>query len=237
MAYVPQDVLDRIAALERQVRQLAGRANIRPALNQVLNGDVVIGEGGQLMVRSETGVQHLTVGDLNTHTGETEYGTIIRRRDGSTALSIYNGHDAEQPQVLRLLDAQGHGLLVEDVTAGGLYKPWIPYPTPINEDISTWPKTSETTWTTVARSNAIFQHPRMSYFLSAAGGAVGQSRILVGGQVMVTSPDKAPAIAGIAEVPGYSYDMNAAIEIQLRVTAGPATVYIRPRYLYGVGSA
>lgn len=237
MPFVPQDVLDRLAKLERQVRELTGRANIRPALNQVLNGDVVIGEGGQLLVRSEAGVSHLTVGDLSTAYGETEFGVVIRRRDGSIALSVWNGQEADQPQALRLQDAQSNRLLVEDVAAGGLYKPWIPYALPTTEDTTQWPSTTSTSWATVARSRALLQHPRMRYYFTAVNGDNGQSRVLVDGQTMVTSASGAAAMAGTATVPGYEYDRDVEIEIQLRVTSGAGPVRIMPRYLYGVGSA
>lgn len=233
MAHVPQDLLDRIAALERQVRQLAGRAQIRPAMNQVLNGNVIIGEGGQFLVREPDGTTLLQVGELV----EGEFGFVLRRRDGTAAISTFNGDSLDAPQVLRLMDSLGHSILSEDITAGGLYKPWIPYPIPVAYDANTWPGTDSTAWTTVSTSVALFQHPRLRYFLSSLNGAIGQSRILVGGQVIATSAAGTPAMAGTAAVPGYEYDMSAEIEIQLRVVSSSGTVRIQPRYLYGVGSA
>ncbi|GAU67692.1 hypothetical protein SSP35_05_02590 [Streptomyces sp. NBRC 110611] len=62
MAAIPLDLLDRIRTLERQVRELAGRAHMRPALNQINHGAVRIGEGGSLDVRAPNGTQVLGVG-------------------------------------------------------------------------------------------------------------------------------------------------------------------------------
>ncbi|XXZ50873.1 hypothetical protein AAGT00_22780 [Streptomyces cavourensis] len=52
MAIIPTDLLDRIRALERQVRELMGSANTTPALNSIAGGEVVIGERGRLRVRT-----------------------------------------------------------------------------------------------------------------------------------------------------------------------------------------
>ena len=79
MAFVPQDVLDRIAALEREVRTLRGRAQMRPTLNQVLNGDVTIGEGGRLIVKDPDGTTVFATGQTPTIG---DYYTTMFRDDG-----------------------------------------------------------------------------------------------------------------------------------------------------------
>ncbi|WKK26876.1 hypothetical protein QZH56_15520 [Streptomyces olivoreticuli] len=62
MAAVPLDLLDRLRELERQVRELAGRSQTRPAMDQVSKGNVRIGEGGSFGVFAPTGAQILGVG-------------------------------------------------------------------------------------------------------------------------------------------------------------------------------
>jgi hypothetical protein len=129
--YVPQDVLDRLAALERDVRQLRGRAQIRPAMNQVLNGDVVIGEGGRLIVRDPDG-------DPVFETGQSaigDYFTRLRRDDGSLALTIgansYPNDDAPS-QMVRMWSRSGEIIVMDDYYADGwlgrpmLSIPWQP---------------------------------------------------------------------------------------------------------------
>ncbi|MEL3944506.1 hypothetical protein [Streptomyces sp. LNU-CPARS28] len=235
MAAVPLDLLDRIRDLERQVRELTGRAQMRPALNEILHGDVVIGEGGQLLVRSPTGVQHLTIGDLNTFYDEKEFGTVIRRRDGSTALSIFNGQEPDKPQVLRILDAQGHGLLIEDITAGGLYKPWLPLPAMFSNEITDWPSTTSGSFVTIQRTRALLQHPRIRAAATAGvSGNTAELRLRVDETTVATTGN---IMRGTYAVPDYAVDKDVSIELQLRRASGTGTVWGTCEYLYGVGSA
>ncbi|MYR46588.1 hypothetical protein [Streptomyces sp. SID5910] len=240
MPFVPQDVLDRLSKLEREVRELRGRSQMRPALTEILNGDVTIGEGGQLIVRAPGGVEILRLGDIyNPDNGVSEFGVIMKRRDGSVAMSLYNGTGTDEAQVLRLFDARGHGLLLEDVKAGGLYRPWIPYGTPIASDYKLWPHTSSTSWEEVARIRAPTQHPRLRYYLYGKwdGGVVAQSRITVDGTVIATSASGTPQMADIAEIPNYEYGKEVDVRIEARVVSGTGSVYLAPYALYGVGSA
>ncbi|WP_329148825.1 hypothetical protein OIU91_21365 [Streptomyces sp. NBC_01456] len=85
MATVPNDLLDRIRDLERKVRELAGRAQTRPAMDEIREGDVKITEGGQLTV-TPPGKDYstFTVGEWP----DGSYGTVLRRFDGSFALTV-----------------------------------------------------------------------------------------------------------------------------------------------------
>ncbi|WP_406412050.1 hypothetical protein OG923_24330 [Streptomyces halstedii] len=128
MAYVPQDLLDRINALEREVRELRGRAQIRPALNQILNGDVVIGEGGRLLVKDPDG-------DTIFETGQAETGdwfVTMRRDNGVPAIGVgastYVGDDAVN-QMVRIFSRTGDVILMDDYYADGyLGRPSMPIP-------------------------------------------------------------------------------------------------------------
>ncbi|MFE1071005.1 hypothetical protein ACFW5W_07215 [Streptomyces sp. NPDC058783] len=238
MPFVPQDVLDRLTKLEREVRELRGRAQIRPALNQVLNGDVEIGEGGQLIVRSPSGVEHLRLGDIEEPGRGREFGISIRRADGSVAMSLYNGTGTEEPQVLRLFDSRVNGLLVEDVKAGGLNRPHIPY-TIHAGDLDKYPMTTDTNWTVMGRSWAETQHPRVRAFANIAivsGASGGQHRLLIDGQVVDTQtfPN---TIDGIWEVPNYEFGKTVKIQYEARVTGSTTKVWAQLETLAGVGSA
>ncbi|MFJ7258757.1 hypothetical protein ACIQV2_01090 [Streptomyces globosus] len=97
MAAIPLDLLDRIRALEREVRTLAGRANIRPALDQILHGDITIGEGGQLIAQTPEGTATFKVGQ----TPQGDWGVFIRRASGTRALTV--GDDIlEDDQMIRI---------------------------------------------------------------------------------------------------------------------------------------
>ncbi|MFJ7337888.1 hypothetical protein ACIQUU_32145 [Streptomyces sp. NPDC101116] len=126
MPHVPQDVLDRLAALEREVRQLRGRAQMRPAMNQVLNGDVVIGEGGRLFVRDPDGTNVFETGQSATG----DYFTRMRRDNGALALTIgansYPDDDAPS-QMVRMFSRAGDIIVMDDYHADRfLGRPWLP---------------------------------------------------------------------------------------------------------------
>ncbi|MGC0205218.1 hypothetical protein [Streptomyces levis] len=126
MPHVPQDVLDRLAALEREVRQLRGRAQMRPAMNQVLNGDVVIGEGGRLFVRDPDGTNVFETGQSATG----DYYTRMRRDDGALAFTIgansFPDDDAPS-QMVRTFSRAGDIIVMDDYHADHfLGRPWIP---------------------------------------------------------------------------------------------------------------
>jgi hypothetical protein len=120
--YVPQDVLDRLSKLERRIRQIEGRAQIRPAMNQILNGDTVIGEGGQLIAQAPGGTPVFTVGQ----TAQGDWGVALRREDGSWALSV--GDDYESGgQMVRMFSRSGEVIVMDDAYADEfLGRPWMP---------------------------------------------------------------------------------------------------------------
>jgi hypothetical protein len=124
VTYVPEDLLDRISALERQVRQLTGRAAIRPALTQVLAGDVVIGEGGQLIAQTPTGTRTFIVGQ----TPQGDWGVGLAREDGTAALTV--GDDVlTGRQMVRTHSRSGNVIMMDDAYADGyLGRPWVPIP-------------------------------------------------------------------------------------------------------------
>lgn len=128
MPYVPQDLLDRVASLEREVRQLRGRAQIRPALDQVLHGDVTIGEGGRLLVEDPSG-------DRVFETGQSAAGdwyVTLRRDNGVPAIGIgantFAGDDAVR-QMVRLFSRSRQIIVMDDYYADDwLGRPFIPVP-------------------------------------------------------------------------------------------------------------
>ncbi|MFC8584233.1 hypothetical protein ACFUGD_06710 [Streptomyces sp. NPDC057217] len=236
MAAIPQDLLDRLRRLENEVRELRGRSQIRPAMDQVLNGDVVVGEGGALAVKHPAGPSLLRVGKI--FSDPDEYGVVIRRDDGSIAISTYRGQGVPgtTPQAIRLHDAKGTEIFAED-QAGGIARPYIPLPVPMEENTLKWPSTTSTSFSTIARSNGIIQQPRARVLaqLTASSGATATLRFLVNGTVVATGTAGQPLLATFA-IPSYSYNMTAEFELQARVSSGTGTAYGMTRYLYGYQS-
>ncbi|MEV5509056.1 hypothetical protein [Streptomyces orinoci] len=228
---MPLDLLDRIRELERQVRELAGRSQIRPAMDQVSKGYVRIGEGGAFGVFSPEGKQILGVG----HWGNGEYGLSMKRQDGSPAMTIRNGTDEKMPQPVRLFDPKGNEIWADDVKNGGIACPYIALLPPQNSDIAaSWPKTDSASFADVARSfNSLWQ-PKIRLFMytAADGGTAGEVRVLVNGQVW------GPAVRA-----GQDFDYTGAvggdpgslveIVVEARRTSGNGHVYAQPKMLYG----
>ncbi|MFJ8146985.1 hypothetical protein ACIQ6R_18185 [Streptomyces sp. NPDC096048] len=104
------------------MRQLEGRAQMRPALNQVLNGDVVIGEGGQLITRAPSGTETFVVGQ----TAEGDWGVTLRREQGANALTV--GDDAlTGAQMVRMRSRSGEVIVMDDAWSDEfLGRPWLP---------------------------------------------------------------------------------------------------------------
>ncbi|MDT0346753.1 hypothetical protein [Streptomyces litchfieldiae] len=92
MATIPADLLDRIRALERAVRDLAGRASTRPALTRVADGTVRVEDGGQLVV-TPAGADFATFAVGQWPDGA--FGTVLRRADGTYALTV-EGSNADR---------------------------------------------------------------------------------------------------------------------------------------------
>ncbi|MBP0456258.1 hypothetical protein [Streptomyces montanisoli] len=123
---MPQDVLDRIASLEREIRELRGRSQIRPALDQILHGKVTIGEGGSLDVRAPNGAQILGVGQF----ANGRYGIASAREDGTGIALQIGGNSTDLRQMIRVYPRGGYPngpILMDDAYADGyLGRPWMP---------------------------------------------------------------------------------------------------------------
>ncbi|MEU3102920.1 hypothetical protein [Streptomyces griseoflavus] len=184
MPYVPQDVLDRLANLEREVRQLRGRAQIRPALNQIANGRVVIGEGGTLEVLAPDGTGLFGVGQFGSfynHTdGTPQQGVMMQREDGTTAFTIRAIPSAlgvdDQPIII--WDRTGHGVLSDDATSGrGLGSPALPLPfqkLPAGGEVITGASFENCWFASVQRMNPV---ATVQIELGVAPGSTGEVRV------------------------------------------------------------
>ncbi|MFD5873706.1 hypothetical protein [Streptomyces sp. NPDC060322] len=148
MPFVPQDVLDRIAALEREVRQLRGRAQMRPALNQVMAGDVVIGEGGQLIAQTPGGQRTFIVGQ----TPQGDWGVGLGRESGTAALTVGDDVNSADAQMIRMWSRDGEVIVMDDAYADGfLGRPSMPIPMQPTSGRETSSTTTTTAWTGATR--------------------------------------------------------------------------------------
>lgn len=127
MAYVPQDLLDRVAALEREVRTLRGRAQMRPALNEILNGDVRIGEGGRLICEAPGGNRIFMTGQ--TVEGDWAVG-LARSLNGTVALTVGDeDNNTGAGQMIRTWSRSGEVIMMDDAFCDWMLgRPWLPFP-------------------------------------------------------------------------------------------------------------
>lgn len=234
MAAIPLDLLDRIRELERQVRELAGRSQIRPALTQITRGQVSIGEGGSLRVSAPGGATTFYAGDIGRPRpdGTAQMGLTLSRDDGSVAMAVWAPRPDVQPrQSIEMWDREENTLLAEDAL-GGLARPYIPYPMPTPEDTLAWASTVSTSWTTLYRGHGHVQHPGLYAYVVAATGTT-QIRLLVnGGQIGPES--KAGAALEFRAPIGLRFGEVARFEVQARTTTENRPAGCSPRMLYGM---
>ncbi|MBT2466556.1 hypothetical protein J7E97_01425 [Streptomyces sp. ISL-66] len=172
MAAIPLDLLDRIRELERKVRELAGRAQMRPALDQILHGDITIGEGGQLIAQTPQGAVTFKVGQ----TAQGDWGVFIRRADGSRALTV--GDDIlEDDQMLRLwsrdLGAPDKILVMDDAFSDRfLGRPLLPIQLHPTERQNTSSTNWEPAWWGTTPATHAVAHLSLTTYANTGGGQV-----------------------------------------------------------------
>ncbi|CAL9487667.1 hypothetical protein ABZT26_09000 [Streptomyces sp. NPDC005395] len=238
MAIIPTDLLDRIRALERQVRELMGSANTTPAQNRIMGGEVVIGEQGRLRVRTSGDQDLLYLGRVQPDRGEDEpqQGFVVRRDDGSLALTVWTAAPDTLPvQPVQVIDRRGNVVLADDAALGGLARPYVPYPLPGPAAADRWESTGATDWTTLHRGPGIVQHPRLYCAVAAEGGAGAEVRLLVDGVQLGPVGGPGDGLV-LTERVRAAYGATVTFEIQARVATAGDTVRCRPLALYGVQS-
>lgn len=236
MAIIPTDLLDRLRALERQVRDLMGSANTNPPMNRISGGDVVIGDGGRLRVRTPGGEDLLYLGRVQPDRpgGEPQQGLVVRRDDGSLALTVRtDSPDTLPDQPVRILDRKGNVVVADDARRRGLARPYVPYPLPAPVAVSRWEATGSTQWETLFRGPGIVQHPRLHCRVAVEGDAGAEVRLLCDG--VPVGPVGGPEGLEFTEVLDAEYGATVTFEVQAKAVEG-GTVRCRPLALYGVQS-
>ncbi|MGW9041256.1 hypothetical protein ACWGQL_01620 [Streptomyces lydicus] len=197
MATVPNDLLDRIRAIERQLRELAGRAQTRPALDEIREGDVKITEGGQLVV-TPPGKDYSTfvVGEWP----DGSYGTVLRRFDGTFAFTV-EGEKEDRGTVRmwsRDLAAPDRILIMDDRHSDRfLGRPWLPLGLTPTADQNTTSADWRYAWVGGAPAhNAVAVLKLSSY--AEAGGTVRVRMLPEGGKPIVVDEWEVPAGAWTA---------------------------------------
>lgn len=234
----PQDLIDRIRALERQVRQLSGRANIRPALTEIVNGNVNVGGGGELSVTAPDNTVLFKIGELGA-SGGSEWGMVLRRRDGTVAFEVYSGFSDESvPQPVRVFDRFGSVVFGDDTATGGIRSPQLPYLMPVDLGYTRGPQTDSSSWTAIATSFNLMSNPRMRMYIDTAADSStsGEVRVMVNGQQWgpVVGSGTAFDYSDVIQ-DGLAFEQMFSVTIEARVTSGAGRVYARCSMMHGYG--
>ncbi|MGW4810562.1 hypothetical protein ACWEPB_02805 [Kitasatospora cineracea] len=240
---LPQDILDRIAALEGQVRDLSGRVGQRPAQTQIAGGDVAVYAGGSFRMLSFDGTfVQAWIGKISpSHPdGSEQRGILIYREDGSQALSLYSADNS--PQALALRDKAGTTVLADDVQAGGLARPYLSTDAWFGATESPTFTTNSATFVTLQNLPWIKQHPKVTghYLVRADAGVAGEIRLVddVGGVIagpIAVSAGAWTYSSTTGPLAGALYS-STYLHWQARVTSGTGNIGIRGLSTFGVQS-
>jgi hypothetical protein len=239
---VPLDILDRIGALEERLRQVEGRTQIRPALNEIVAGTVTVGEGGEFRVLDTDGTKIFWVGGITpAHTdGSPQRGTLMRREDGSLAFAVYTG--GPENQGVFLWDKSGNGLLIEDVVGGGLCRPYLSTDAWFGATEAPTFTTTSGTFVTLQHLPWQVQHPRVTgyYLVQAAAGTSGEIRLVDDSGTVVLGPlaigTAAFTFGSLTGPLAQPFGTWTYLHWQARVTGGAGAIGIKGLSTFGVQS-
>ncbi|MGW4199807.1 hypothetical protein [Streptomyces sp. NPDC004726] len=238
MPQLPEDIIDRITAMERRIQQLSTAVNSRPALNKISGGAVEITDGGSLAVRAPGGTAVFQVGSWSGN----EYGVALRRQTGQNALTLFNGDGSgTSTQVLRLLDSRGKEIFSDDINAGGIARPWLAMLPPQDVRSTNWLQTTATNWSTIGHCENPIWQPKMRLQVGSRRdtGSAGEIRVLLNGVQwgpVVTAPGTFDHTGPVAADMAVALGTIMKIEIQGHVTSATGTVYAQPLAIYGTQS-
>lgn len=246
----PQDIVDRLRRMERQVRELTGRMNIRPALNTIVGGSITVKDGGDVRIVDGGYLEVYAPGDVPIFGvglfGDTgRYGTVIMREDGTGTAIEVGGNDASTSQMVRLYPRGSYPsepMVMDDAYADGfLGRPYVPIPmaAPMNF--------SSTSWQTVFAGNCTAQHAVLYAHFSvyAPSGNTAEARLMIfdggeyrqmGDTIQASGTESFSHQRLGKNEHGMEYNNNRTILIQARRTAGTSTCTAWCQGIVGVNS-
>lgn len=220
---------ERIAAIERRLDAAEGTRTLRSA---------TIDEPGVLQVKTAAGVIVAFIGKL----ADGMMGFLLRRADGTTAMTLQQNAENPTTQFLALWDRSSNIIAGEDATSGqGLARPYIPI-TAVSSDILQGNSTAQTTFVDMQLLQHRKQHPRVQVMVlcgTSDGATSGELRLLLNG-----SPLGAAQTVPLGAFTYFTFDEAAPgahmasqdLRLQARVTAGTGVLRTVVTRAYGVQS-
>jgi hypothetical protein len=232
LPFTPRTILEAIQRLQRDVKELRAARRLESA--SVGGGGMTIRDGGAFVMMTASGVQVVQVGPMQWKhlDGSTQQGMILRREDGSQALSIsavpaVQGVDT---QAWSWWDRSGNAVFAEDTTSGvGLALPYLP----INfapARFTDWLATTSAAYEDVHRATLKKQQP-FAYVVvghtADASGTTGQLQLTINGTSYGT-PTAVTFTVGTVTIgpfplPGQFND-QVELRVQAQRTAGTGNV-------------
>lgn len=179
--------------------------------------------------------------------GRIQQGLLIYRDDGTICLAMADlgtvPNHAHQ-QALQWYDRSGNTVLSDDTVSGqGIARPHVVASPMVNTNVTTWPATTSTSWTTIANCYHEVQNPKLTWSTQvyASASTTGQFRLLVNNQQIGTTQTVSNnTIANWSDtqpLPGSpGFGSLALVSMQAIVTAGTGTAGAQTYYLSGTQS-
>lgn len=144
--------------------------------------------------------------------------------------------------VLRIFDGYSHEVFADDITTGGLARPWLQLMPPVDHlKEAKWPSTTSTSFTPIAQSfNPVWQPKmRLAMYTKVSSGATGQVKVMVDGQQFGPTVTAGQTFDHTGLLPGgvaTKFGKVMTVEIHAVVTSASGTVYAQTVSMYGTQS-
>lgn len=186
----PQTMARRLAALEREVRELRAARRLEQAT--VGAGGVRIVNGGRHAMDTSSGVRMVDIGAIEDDRfdhgdGSAQQAMWFRREDGSLIFSCFSGIGGTTPQAWSWRDRTENQVVADDTVSGmGLARPYLPVALmpAFDGGWDYWPRTSATSMTELWRGVVYKQQPRLVVVAEASmdtSGATGYIELRING--------------------------------------------------------
>lgn len=231
----PGDLVRRIQVLERKLQEIIGARTLEAA-SIGAGGLQVTDDGSVTVLDQSSGKPVLFGGKRETAGGARQMVVLLFRDDGTPALQLSdNGSNPSHPhqQALQWFDRAENVVLADDTNGGwGLASPHVSGGFNFgNTDITKWPSTTNTSWTSIANGWHEVINPRLKwgFELQADSGTTGQFRLMINGVQVdsVQTVNGGFSVWQSAAVPlpaNAPYQSLATVSLDAQVIAGTGTV-------------
>lgn len=221
----------KVQDLERQLNELRAARSLESS--SIGAGGLQVVNGGSIAVidpATNRGVAFFGQTVIPDGSGRTQMVSLFTRDDQTAALQLADvgtapGHTHQQ--ALQWYARSGRIVIADDTTSGdSLARPHVEVGSLYNTDVSTYPATNATTFTTIAKRYFEVQNPRLTWQveLFAETGVTGQFKMLMNGiQVGTTQTVAALTFANWSTIEDRPVSVNVGdvvlVELQAKSSA------------------